>query len=421
MTSQQNGARRMAKSKQKQALGRFEVASADDLGFSKDRLAIVKAALDRVIEQGDMPGCVIAIARHGQLAYQAACGVSNPANSKAMTTQTLFSIASMTKPIVSVAILQLFEQGRLLLGDSIETHLPELRDLNVGEVRADGKLAMRPAARQPTIHDLLRHTSGLTYQNRGTSALYQHYPGSSNSAPTMLTKEETLETLAECPLLFEPGSAWEYGFSTDVLGFVVEALCNKPLGEALKASIFDPLGMSETRFDLPKSDRSRYAHAFKTDPATGEANSVMHVDGKERHWQPGGGGLVSTAADYLNFAQMLLDAGGADGRRVLGRKTVELMTSGHLGPDIDNRIADTMDPACDGYGFGLGVAVRAEDGRSASAGPEGDVYWSGVYGTYFWVDPIEDLAVVFMAACPGPTRLRLRQLVRSLVYQAIAD
>ena len=411
----------MAKSKQKLALGRFDVAAAESLGFSNERLAIVKTALDREVEQGHLPGCVIAIARHGQIAYQAACGMRDPAGNKAMTTDTLFSIASMTKPIVSVAILQLFEQGKLLLGDSIDTHLPALRDLQVGEVRADGKLAMRPAARQPTIHDLLRHTSGLTYQNRGTSVLYEHYPGSSNSAPTLLTKDETLDTLAECPLLFDPGTAWEYGFSTDVLGFVVEALTGKPLGEALTSSIFEPLAMNETRFELAKADRARYAHAFKTDPATGLANAVMHVDGKERHWQPGGGGLVSTAADYLTFAQMLLDAGSADGKRVIGRKTVELMTSDHLGPDIDNRIADTMDPACDGYGFGLGVAVRSEDGRSASAGTAGDFYWSGVYGTYFWVDPIEDLAVVFMAACPGPTRLRLRQLVRALVYQAIAD
>ena len=411
----------MAKAKKTNRLGRFEAMDAEAAGFSNERLAVIAAALEREVELGHVPGCVIAAARHGRLAYQAACGVRDPAGSQAMTVDTLFSIASMTKPIVSVAALQLFEEGRLLLGDGIETHLPELQDMQVGELTSNGKLVLRPAARQPTIQDLLRHTSGLTYQNRGTSAVYQHYPGSSTSAPTMLTKEETLETLAECPLLFDPGSKWEYGFSTDVLGFVVEALTSATLGDTLKSTIFDPLGMNETRFELALTDHARYAHAFKTEPTTGQANSVMHVDGKERHWQTGGGGLVSTAADYLSFAQMLLDGGSAEGKRVLGRKTVELMTSDHLGPDIDNRIADTMDPACDGYGFGLGVAVRHEDGRSASAGTAGDFYWSGVYGTYFWVDPIEDLAVVFMAACPGPTRLRLRQLVRGLVYQAIAD
>ena len=411
----------MAKAKENRAIGRFSTVDANAVGFSTERLAVIKAALEREVEQGHLPGCVIAIARHGQLAYQAACGIRDPDGSKAMTNDTLFSIASMTKPIVSVAILQLFEEGKLVLGDSVGAHLPELQDLQVGELTADGKLNTRPAAQQPTIQDLLRHTSGLTYQNRGTSALYEHYPGSSMSAPTLLTKEETLETLAECPLLFEPGTKWEYGFSTDVLGFIVEALTGTTLGKALQSSILDPLGMSNTRFELTKSDRTRYAHAFKIDPATNLPNPAMHADGKERHWQPGGGGLVSTAADYLAFLQMLLDGGSAGGTRILGRKTVELMTSDHLGPEIENRIADTMDPACDGYGFGLGVAVRREDGISAMAGTAGDYYWSGVYGTYFWVDPIEDLAVVFMAACPGPTRLRLRQLVRSLVYQAIAD
>ena len=179
--------------------------------------------------------------------------------------------------------------------------------------------------------------------------------------------------------------------------------------------------MTDTGFELAKADRQRYAQAHATDPATGEANSVLHVDGKTRHWEAGGAGLVSTAADYLTFAQMLLDGGRLGDKHLVGRKTVELMTSDHLGSTIDNRIADTMDPACDGYGFGLGVAVRREDGLSAMAGTAGDFYWSGVYGTYFWADPVEDLAVVFLSACPGPSRLRLRQLARSLVYQAITD
>ena len=412
----------MAKSKKSRAFASFERAEPASVGLDPDRLAVLKKALQRDVDENRLPGCVIAIARQGKLAFETAVGYRDAAQKQRMTTDTVFSIASMTKPIVSVAILQLFEQGHLLLGDPLGTHLPELDELQVGELDADGGLTTRLAARQPTIHDLLRHTSGLTYQNRGSTALYAPYPGSSNTAPVKLSKSDMLAELSKCPLLFEPGSKWEYGFSTDVLGFIVEKVTGSRLGTCLKTAITEPLGMSDTQFELTQRDsKNRYARAFEHDSITGEKNWILHADGGKTHWQPGGGGLVSTASDYLTFAQMLLDGGTHGDTRILGRKTVELMTSDHLGPDIENRIADTMDPACDGYGFGLGVAVRHEDGLSASAGTVGDFYWSGVYGTYFWVDPIEEMAVVFLAACPGPARLRLRQLARSLVYQAIAD
>jgi CubicO group peptidase (beta-lactamase class C family) len=411
----------MAKASKTNSFGQFEIGKPQELGFDTERLDVLKAALQREVDEGRTPGCVMAVARHGQLAYKTSVGYRDPKSKAPLGEDCLFSIASMTKPVVSVATLQLFEEGRVLLGDTAGRHLPELADMRVGELAPDGSLRTRTAARQPTVQDLLRHTSGLTYQNRGVSALYQRYPGSSASAPALVTKAEMLATLAECPLLFDPGTKWEYGFSTDVLGFIVEETTRKPLGEAIGRSILKPLGMTDTAFELAESDHERYARAFDNDPATGEPLSVMHVDGRSRHWQPGGAGLVSTAADYLAFAQMLLDGGTYNSKRILGQKTVELMTSDHLGPDIENRIADTMDPACDGYGFGLGVAVRREDGLSASAGTAGDCYWSGVYGTYFWIDPVEELAVVFMTACPGPSRLRLRQLARALVYQAIAD
>ena len=401
--------------------GSFKIEKPEELGFDAGRLAVLDSALQREVEDGRVPGCVMAIARHGKLAHKVAVGYRDPKSKEPLSEDALFSIASMTKPIVSAATLQLFEDGHVMLGDEVGRHLSQLSEMRVGELDDNGMLRTRAAKRQPTIQDLLRHTSGLTYQNRGVSALYQRYPGSSASAPALVTREEMLETLAECPLLFDPGTKWEYGFSTDVLGFVVEAVTGKALGEALKSSILDPLGMSDTRFELAKADHDRYARTFDVDPVSGEAHPVMHVDGKERHWQPGGAGLVSTAADYLTFAQTLLDGGTWRDNRILGHKTVELMMSDHLGPEIENRIADTMDPACDGYGFGLGLAVRREDGQSASAGTAGDCYWSGVYGTYFWVDPIEEMAVVFMAACPGPSRLRLRQLARALAYQSLTD
>ena len=393
----------------------------EEVGFSSDRLSVLRQAFQREVDEARIPGCVLAVARQGQVLFHEAFGHSDPVAKTKMTTDTLFSIASMTKPVVSVATLQLFEQGRLLLGDGVGQHLAELTDLRVGEVARHGTLITRPASRQPTVQDLLRHTSGLTYQNRGTSAIYQRYPGSSASAPNLLTSDEMLATLAECPLLFDPGTKWEYGFSTDVLGFIVERLSDQQLGGYLQDNIFAPLGMKDTGFDLADGDRARYAKTFEKDPLTGTKPVVLHTDGQTKHWQAGGAGLVSTSSDYMAFAQMLLQGGRHDAGDILGRKTVELMTSDHLGPEIDNRIADTMDPACEGYGFGLGVAVRRNDGMSASAGTAGDFYWSGVYGTYFWVDPIEELAVVFMAACPGLMRLRYRQMARGLVYQAIMD
>lgn len=391
------------------------------VGFSPERLDVLRKAFQREVDEARIPGCVLAVARQGQVLFHEAFGHSDPVAQTKMTTDTLFSIASMTKPVVSVATLQLFEQGRLLLGDGVGEHLSELTELRVGEVARHGTLITRPAATQPTVQDLLRHTSGLTYQNRGTSAVYQRYPGSSASAPNLLTREEMLATLAECPLLFDPGTKWEYGFSTDVLGFIVERLSDQQLGQYLQDNVFNPLGMQDTGFDLAEDNHQRYAKPFEKDPLTGTKPVVLHTDGQSKHWQAGGAGLVCTSADYMAFAQMLLQGGRHGNEDILGRKTVELMTSDHLGPEIDNRIADTMDPACGGYGFGLGVAVRRSDGLSASAGTAGDFYWSGVYGTYFWVDPIEELAVVFMAACPGLMRLRYRQLARSLVYQAIND
>ena len=207
----------MAKKSSDIAFGSFQREDPDELGLAPERLAVLDDALGREVEAGRIPGCVIAVAREGKLAHLAAIGHRDRAGKVRMTADTLFSIASMTKPIVSLAILQLFESGRLLLGDPAGQHLPELEDLRVGEISPNGTLSTRPAQRQPTVQDLLRHTSGLTYQNRGASQIYQRYPGSSATAPTLLTKSEMLGALAECPLLFDPGTRWEYGFSTDVL------------------------------------------------------------------------------------------------------------------------------------------------------------------------------------------------------------
>ena len=389
-------------------------------GFDSARLSRLGEILTREVEAGRIPGAVVAIARRGRRVALEAVGFRDPETRAPMPADAVFSIASMTKPMTSVAILQLFEEGRLLLADPVSKFLPELAGLRVA-ASGDGPLMTRPVRREPTIQDLLRHTSGLTYQDRGSTPAHAQYPGSSISACIKLSREGFLAALANAPLLFEPGTGWEYGFSTDVLGLVVERVAGKPLAEALRERIWAPLGMIDTDFPLTGETAPRYARALAKDPLSGAAQVVHHATGRATKWDSGGGGAVSTAADYLRFADMLRQGGALGSERLLGRKTVALMTADHLPASFENRVADAMDPASTGYGFGLGVAVRRYEGNSALAGSAGDYYWSGVYGTYFWVDPKEELACVFMAAAPGLMRLRYRQLVRALVYQSILD
>ena len=395
-------------------------ADAQAVGFDPGRLGRIREALERDVNAGLIPGAVVGIARKGQLAYLEAVGMRDVAKAQPMWADAIFSIASMTKPMTSAAIMMLHEEGRLLLGDPAAKYLPQLKDMKVAKSPTSDTLELVPAEREMTVQDLLRHTSGLSYRDRGTGAAYKTYPGSSVSATVKHSREEFLDLISKSALLYQPGTVWEYGFSTDILGLIVEAVSGQTLGSFLKERLWTPLGMLDTSFDLPEANRSRYAQALPKCPLTGQPLVVHHATGQPTKWESGGGGAVSTAADYLRFTSMLLGNGAFGATRVLGRKTVELMRADHLGPEINNRIV-TMDAACNGYGFGLGFAVRKADGVPALLGSAGDYYWSGVYGTYFWIDPKEDLTVVFMAAAPGQMRLRYRQLLRGLVLQAIVD
>jgi CubicO group peptidase (beta-lactamase class C family) len=390
------------------------------LGFDPARLGRIREALERDVVAGLIPGAVVGVARRGQIAYLEAVGMRDAAAAKPMWADAVFSIASMTKPMTSAAIMMLHEEGRLLLGDPVSKFLPQMANMKVAKSPGSDILETVPATREITVQDLLRHTSGLTYDNRGTSPVHRAYPGSSVSAAVKLGRDEFLDAMGKVPLLYHPGTAWEYGFSTDILGHIVEAVSGQTLGSFLKSRLWDPLGMADTAFALPPAAEDRYARALPKCPLTGQPLVVHHATGQMQKWESGGGGAVSTAADYLRFVEMLRAGGALGGTRILGRKTVELMRADHLGPEIENRIT-TMDPACNGYGFGLGFAVRRQAGIAAQLGSAGDYYWSGVYGTYFWIDPAEDLAVVFMAAAPGQMRLRYRQLVRGLVLQALID
>ncbi len=393
--------------------------SPQSVGLSATRLGRIEDALKRDVEAGLVPGGVVGVMRRGKLAYLKAVGYRDPASKEPLRDDALFSIASMTKPLTSAAIMMLHEEGRVLLGDPVSKYLPEVKDNPVATLFDPEKLETRKASREPTVQDLLRHTSGFTYADRGNSAAHKMHPGGSVKSMISESKAETIAKLAKAPLLFDPGSNWQYGFSTDVLGFIVEAVTGKTLGAFLQERLFAPLGMGETGFHLAPEKKGRYALAFPNDPLTGARQAIHHAQPHEPKWDSGGGGGLSSARDYLKFAEMMRAGGKLGGVEILGRKTVELMTTDHLPADFGMRIADSMDPAAAGYGFGLGFAVRRQDGIAAMAGSKGDYYWSGVYGTYFWVDPREELVCVFMAAAPGMIRMRYRQMVRGLVYQAI--
>jgi CubicO group peptidase (beta-lactamase class C family) len=397
----------------------FPLARPEDVGLSSPRLARISAALAVEVAAGRIPGAVVGVMRGGKLAHLSATGFRDVATKAPMTTDTLFSIASMTKPMTSAALMMLVEDGRVLLGDPVSAYLPELKGMKVAVALAPDKLETRASVREPTVQDLLRHTSGITYSDRGSSAAHKTQPGGGIKGMIGKSKAETLAQLGSCALLFDPGTQWEYGFSTDVAGFVVEAVSGQSLGAFLTERLWHPLGMTDTGFNLAPDKAGRYAHALALDPLTGAKQYVHHAHAHEPKWQSGGGGGLSSVGDYLRFADMLRGHGTAGGKQLLGRGTVKLMTADHLPAGLGARIADSMDPAAAGYGFGLGFAVRLSDGVAAMAGSKGDYYWSGVYGTYFWVDPIEDLVCVFMAAAPGLIRLRYRQMLRNLVYQAL--
>jgi len=398
-------------------------ATPESVGLSSARLARIADTLKADIDRGRLPGAVVAVARRGKLAYFQAFGFRDKAAGTAMTTDTIFSIASMTKPMTSIAIMSLYEQGRLFISDPVGKFLSPLAKMPVAVIRkgeGDTQVVETvPALRPVSLQDLLRHTSGITYGARGTTPVHKMYPPSSAGSSNTYTAAEFVEKLGGLPLLHQPGTVWDYSLSTDVLGLVVEAVSGQTLGEYLDGLLWKPLAMTDTGFLVPEAKRARYAKSLDKDPDSGRPLRVLDST-KPTKFQCGGGCAVSTAGDYIRFAQMLLAGGQLDGTRIVSRKTIEYMTADHLGPEIENTIART-DPSRQGYGFGLGFAVRRSTGIPGVIGSAGDYNWGGAYGTYFWIDPKEDMAVVFMAHAPGPIRLHYRKLMTTLVHQAIAD
>ncbi len=390
----------------------------DEAGVSSARLGRIREVLEHDVASGRMPGAVVAVARRGKLIYYEAIGYLDRGRGVRMPRDAIFSIASMTKPLTGVAAMILQEEGRLHLAEPAAKYLPSLARMQVAA--SDATPPKLVPQRVPiSIQDLMRHTAGMAYGFSGTSPLNKLWPNTPGDFALTEDGAEFLAALEKLPLLHQPASVWEYSVSVDVLGLLVEAVSGRPLGSFLEQRLFRPLGMVDSGFVVPPGKVDRYARALPADPETHQPQSVMDSTRPHR-FDCGGACAVSTAADYLRFAEMLLEGGHLGATRVLGRKSVELMTSDHLGSEIENPVL-TSDPTRRGVGYGLTMSVRVAPGVSPYLGSLGEFGWGGAYGTQFWVDPRERLVVVFMAHTPGSQRAHYRQLIGSLVLQAIVD
>jgi CubicO group peptidase (beta-lactamase class C family) len=397
-------------------------AKPEDVGLSSERLARISATLKADIEAGRIPGAVIAIARHGKLVALDAYGWRDKAAGVAMTTDTIFNIASMTKPMTAVGALMLYEQGKILIDDPLSKYFPKFAQMRVAARDADGEPTADtvPANRQITIQDLMRHTSGIIYGGRGNTLVHKMYPAGSGDASRDYDGAAFMDKLASLPLLYQPATVWDYGFGLDMLGLTIEQISKQTLGQYLQANLFAPLGMTDTGFSIPLDKAARYARPLPVDPDTGKAQERSPELTQSLKFECGGGCAASTASDYLRFAMMLMNGGRSGEARLLGRKTVDYMLSDQLGPNIKNLVGKA-DPTRADYGFGLGLAVRTTPGVVRMMGSVGQFSWPGASGTDWWVDPREELAVVYLSAAPGPIRWHYRQKINALVYQAIIE
>ncbi len=400
-----------------------KVKQPEEVGFSSQRLNLAGKVLQADADDKAIPGAVLLIARGGKVAYFHEVGYQNRAKNEAMKPDSIFRIASMTKPITSTAVMMLAEEGKIDLGAPVARYLPEFKDVKVGvEKPASGgekpDLVLQPPLRPMTVQDLLRHTSGLTYGFFGNSEVDQLYRKSNLFDPNQ-TLAEFVTKLSKLPLAHQPGTVWEYSLSTDVLGRLVEVISGMSFDRFVAERITKPLHMPDTAFYLNEAQSHRLAvqdgaQAPGTASATTKPNFIS-----------GGGGLFSTAMDYARFSQMLLNQGELDGVRLLSPKSVALMTANALPPEVSRHspVAMVLGPIGPtpemGRSFGLGFAIRTEPGLSPLPGSVGEFYWVGILGTSFWVDPQEKLIAVFMIQIPQEKTNHYISLSRTLVYQAL--
>ena len=393
------------------------------------------ASLERIsrtiqadIDAGRLPGAVMVLHKDGKTVLNKALGKRDPDASDAMQADSIFRIYSMTKPIVSVGLMMLVEEGKVQLADPVSKYLPEFKNLQLGVEKKDAAgnvtlertpLAKVPGSREPTVQDIMSHSGGLTYGVFGKSLIKSEYL-KAGVEQGQVNNTEFAKRLATLPLAYLPGTTWEYSRSTDLVGALIERVSGQTLGAFLQARILTPLGMKDTGFWVPPEQQGRIAQPFKQDPDSKAPVRLLDAT-KPPVFESGGGGMVSTAVDYLRFTRMLLAGGELDGVRLLSRKTLALMTSDHLGADVirTSRMIGTTTgylPGA-GYGFGLGFAVRVAEGESPSAGSVGDYAWGGLGGTYFWIDPKENLIAIWMMQGPFQ-REYYRNLFKAQVYGA---
>ncbi|MGF6347220.1 serine hydrolase domain-containing protein [Variovorax sp. W2I14] len=395
-------------------------ASPERVGLSTERLQMLTDVLKADVAAGKIPGAVLLVARQGKVAWFEPVGKLDAAAGTPMQRDGIFRIYSMSKPITSVAAMMLVEDGRLKLDDPISTYLPEYASMTVGVEKpgADGKpvLEMVPARKPITVQDLMRHTSGLTYGFFGPGLVKQAYNAAGLGANDP-TNAEFSQRLAKLPLAYQPGTTWDYSQSTDILGRVIEVVSGQSLYQFEKARLFDSLGMKDTTYYVPEPARQpRIAEPLPTDRSFG-VGADLNDPRIVRKLESGGGGLVSTAGDYARFLQMLLNGGSLDGKRYLGPRTIALMTADHSNAGAGIVPGPLYLPGA-GYGFGLGFAVRRNDGEAPYPSAGGEYNWGGAGGTYMWVDPKNELFVVLMLQSPKH-RTHYRTLTRDMVYAAV--
>jgi len=390
----------------------------EEIGLSADRLQRVHALVQRYIDQGEIAGAVSLVARRGRIAYFESQGVMDLETRKAMRPDAIFRLASMTKPVTSLSIMMLHEEGRFLLDDPVSKFLPEFKGVKVAVANApnerqEGGFRLVPSDREITIRHLLTHTAGLASGSGGPTLAASKKLADFRKPEMPLA--QYIQQLAQLPLNFQPGTAWEYGPATDVLGRLVEVVSGQPLDQFFRQRIFDRLGMNDTWFYLPDDRLPRLVSAYAKRGGKLEKLSAPNVESRGGRFFSGAGGLAGTAEDYYRFCQMLLNGGQSDGVRLVSRKTIEMMTAnqiGHIPLWLDNYR---------GYGFGLGFRVRERLGESQTLGSTGEYGWGGAYGTYFWVDPKEQMIGIMMIQLNPYAHLNIRPEFQNAVTQAIVD
>ncbi len=395
--------------------GEIPRAEPADIGLSKERLDRLTRAMEEDVEKGYLAGAIGVVARRGKIAYWKTVGMADREASKPMRDDTIFRIYSMTKPIVGVALMTLYEEGKFALRDPVKDHIPELGGLKVLEGNK-----MVPSDREMTVQDLMRHTSGMTYGLFGDSRVDEMYTDADLLGGNQ-SVEHFVQKLSKLPLKHQPGSAWEYSVSVDVQGRLIEVLSGMDLDKFMSERVFKPLDMRDTSFRMTEESKGRFVQIYlQTKDKTGierapASRSERYFDADTR-WYSGGGGLVSTTRDYLRFCQMLLNGGVLDGKRILSRKTVDLMTIDHIA-DLP-RASSISRP---GYGFGLDFAVHTDPARSGLNGSVGEYNWGGLAGTIFWIDPAEEMIGLYMIQALPPRFEDSRTQFKRLAYQAIVD